>query len=184
MTLKSTTELTSAERGSAAGAAGDASVVLAGVSTGVGRRRLLRAGLAATPVILAVSGRSAMATTSCPTKGLSPLAWQSLTNGGTQPIPANCSHTVTANSRGNSPGGWKPQVTAGKIAPSWPAACVPYSGYVTGAGCNSSTAFSSGTKFNQIFVGSPFTQFASKSFSEIFLGSGTSTGSVMNVNSI
>ena len=147
-------------------------------SSGVGRRRLLRAGLAATPVVLAVSGRSAMASTACPTTGLSPLAWHSLTKGGTQAIPQNCSHTVTPGQGGTSPGGWKPQVSAGKIAPSWPATCVPFAGYVSGQGCNSSTNFTTGTKFNQIFVGSPFTTFADWSFSNIFLGSGTSTGSV------
>lgn len=70
--------------------------------TGIARRRLLRAGLAAGPVVLAVSGRSAMAGTCA--KGLSPLAWNSLA-----PTGADCqltSHTVKTNSLGKSPAGW------------------------------------------------------------------------------
>lgn len=173
MTLKSNTDVVPVET-TEVSETPTAAVVAA---LGVGRRRLLRAGLAATPVILAVSGRSAMASTSCPTKNLSPLAWNSLTMGGTRAIPQNCSHTVTPSAGGWSPGGWKPQTSAGKIDPPWPATCVPYAGYSSGQGCNSSTNFSTGTKFNQIFTGSTST-FGSSSFSQILLGSGTSTGSL------
>ena len=161
MSLKSSTELTATEAAAPAG--------VAAVSSGVGRRRLLRAGLAATPVVLAVSGRSAMASTACPTKGLSPMAWHSLTMGGTRAIPANCSHTVTPAQGGNSPGGWKPQ-SNGMISPSWPATCVPFAGYQPGGSSTSTTNFNTGTKFNQIFVGSSYTQFASNSFSSILQG--------------
>lgn len=72
--------------------------------TGVARRRLLRAGLAAGPVVLALSGRSAMATGTC-AKGLSPLAWNSLA-----PDGKNCSitsHTVTPVGTGSNPEYWK-----------------------------------------------------------------------------
>jgi hypothetical protein len=71
--------------------------------SGIARRRILRAGLAA-PVVLAVSGRSAMAGT-CPTL-LSPAAWNSLApQGGDCNIP---SHTVNRNAPGKSPGFWAP----------------------------------------------------------------------------
>ena len=70
--------------------------------SGIARRRILRAGLAA-PVVLAVSGRSAMAGDCA--KGLSPLAWNSLAPNGT-----NCyvnSHTVGLNTLGGSIVYWK-----------------------------------------------------------------------------
>ena len=51
--------------------------------TGIARRRLLRAGLAAGPVVLALSGRSALACTTNPPQGLSAAAWASFqANGG------------------------------------------------------------------------------------------------------
>jgi hypothetical protein len=74
--------------------------------SGIARRRLLRAGAAAVPVALTLSGRSAMAAVGDPCeKGLSPLAWASLA-----PDRTNCkknSHTVTANTVGESPSVWK-----------------------------------------------------------------------------
>ena len=75
--------------------------------TGIARRRLLRAGLAATPVILTLSGRSAMAAVSSDdcAKGLSPMAWNSLAPDGT-----NCrvnSHTVTVNTLGQPISYWQ-----------------------------------------------------------------------------
>lgn len=122
-------------------------------ATGIARRRLLRAGLAAGPVVLALSGRSAMANTgaSC-AKGLSPLAWNSLAPDGT-----NCkltSHTVSASQLGVSPGNWKPNGN-NKLTLRWPTSCVPYSGYVPGdqPQKNSSPNWASGTKYNQIFTG-------------------------------
>jgi hypothetical protein len=148
---------------------------------GVARRRLLRAGLAAAPVSLAVSGRSAMATvstSSCP-KGLSPLAWNSLTKNGTQ---ANCmtpSHNVGTNPLGRSPGYWKPTSNANGNCnvsspggPTWPAVVVPYEGYtgassVTFSGGLSNAAWATGTKFNSVFVGSS----DSRSFSRILIDS-------------
>jgi hypothetical protein len=87
---------------------------------GIARRRLLRAGLAATPVILAVSGRSAMAA-SCQQGGLSPLAWNSLAPDGTNCVAV--SHTVTSNALGRSPGFWTPNANGHAQtfqAPKWP----------------------------------------------------------------
>src|SRR5450830_20827 len=71
---------------------------------GIGRRRLLRAGLAAAPVVLAVSGRSAMAA-NCPS-GLSELTQLSVCPNG-QWIGSS-HHTLTNGVLGLSPGYWKP----------------------------------------------------------------------------
>ncbi len=83
-------------------------------ASGMARRRLLRAGLAATPVILTLSGRSAMAAVgdACE-KGLSPLAWNSLAPDGT-----NCkmnSHTVTKNTLGQTPVYWDGATNGSRI---------------------------------------------------------------------
>jgi hypothetical protein len=75
--------------------------------TGIARRRLLRAGVAAVPVVLALSGRSAMAGQgdTC-AKGLSPLAWNSLAPDGS--ICKMNSHTVeSSGTLGNTPSYWK-----------------------------------------------------------------------------
>lgn len=82
--------------------------------TGIARRRLLRAGLAATPVILTLSGRSAMAAAgdSCQ-KGLSPLAWNSLAPDGT--VCTQNSHTVTPNNLGDTPAQWDQKATPSNI---------------------------------------------------------------------
>lgn len=70
----------------------------------IGRRRLLRAGLAATPVILAVSGRSAIAATCSGLSGPT-IASLSPDNG----VTCNASsHSVSSNPLGLSPGFWKP----------------------------------------------------------------------------
>jgi len=76
---------------------------------GIGRRRLLRAGLAATPVVLAVSGRSAMAAV-CPNDGLSAATWASINPSGDGVTCIASSHTHTASSSkiGFSPAYWKP----------------------------------------------------------------------------
>jgi len=117
--------------------------------TGIARRRLLRAGMAAVPVALTVSGRSAMANGAC-IGGLSPLAWNSLAPDGT-----NCqstSHTVTSNTLGVSHGNWKPNGN-NKLSQPWPATCIPFAGYTSGM-CSSACAdqdWASGTKFNEIF---------------------------------
>jgi hypothetical protein len=71
----------------------------------IGRRRLLRAGLAATPVVLAVSGRSAMAQTNgC--VGLSLATWNSVCPNGA--FIGSSHHTLTSSRLGLSPGYWKP----------------------------------------------------------------------------
>ena len=72
---------------------------------GIARRRLLRAGMAAAPVVLTLSGRSAMAAKgdAC-AKGLSPMAWNSLAPNGT--TCEQTSHTVNSSTLGNSPSAW------------------------------------------------------------------------------
>jgi hypothetical protein len=70
---------------------------------GIARRRLLRAGLAATPVVLTLSGRSAMAATGDPCAGLSGAAWTSLVNNGTCTMN---SHTVASTTIGSRPVFW------------------------------------------------------------------------------
>lgn len=139
-------------------------IAVAPISAGLARRRLLRAGLVAAPVVLAVSGRSAMATsfTNC-AKGLSPMAWNSLTANSGQNCPTNPSHAVNPNTPGLSPGYWKPNGANANnctVAGNWPTACIPYVGYAPGSGnisvghAPSDAAFwATGTKFNAIFGG-------------------------------
>ena len=76
--------------------------------SGIARRRLLRAGAAAVPVALTLSGRSAMAGTCA--RGLSPLAWNSLAPNGTNCYSA--SHTVTPKTTGRDPLWWKDRTSA------------------------------------------------------------------------
>lgn len=83
----------------------DTSAVVSGLRGGIGRRRLLRAGLAAAPVILAVSGRSAMAAPCAP--GLSEPTLRSLDPDGDGDC-AFSSHQVYSYKLGLSPGYWKP----------------------------------------------------------------------------
>jgi hypothetical protein len=144
------------------------------------RRRLIRAGLSAAPVILALSGRSALATgTSCGAKGLSPLAWSSLSpNGdGTCNVP---SHTIQRNVLGKSPGLWMPNCggNANVFQVNWPASVKPFSAYDASLlykGIAADDArWATGTKFNA-FIASYNGMFAggigspSSSFSRILL---------------
>ncbi len=69
----------------------------------IARRRLLRAGMAAAPLMLAVSGRSAMATNTDTPVGLSPMAWNSVAPNGTF---VAVSHTVGTHKLGESPDHW------------------------------------------------------------------------------
>ena len=139
-------------------------------SAGIARRRLLRAGLAAAPVVLAVSGRSAMATaaTGNCAKGLSPMAWNSIA----PDANGNCavaSHTVLRNVLGKSPGNWRPNKEGKTFQAVWPSpTCIPFRDY------NSATIYremswtdirwDTGTKFNTIFGGSE-----ARSFSRILI---------------
>lgn len=152
---------------------------------GIARRRLLRAGMAAAPVILAVSGRSAMATSSTTPVGLSPMAWASVAPNGTY---IGSSHTVGTNPLGKSPGFWTPN-TGGNAAtfqaPKWPVA--PFDAVQTKIRSGSSyvyvskswdnydfaafkgvasddSGFANGVKFNSVFAGGD-----SRSFSRILL---------------
>ena len=109
--------------------------------TGIARRRLLRAGLAAVPVVLAVSGRSAMAGTSCnAVTGLSPLAWASMAPNGTC---VGTSHTITGNPLGKSPGHWTPNANGKTFQPDfrWPVS--PFDCVVTKVGNGNNAPFES-----------------------------------------
>ncbi len=135
---------------------------------GISRRNLLRAGLSAAPVVLAVSGRSAMATTCA--KGLSPLAWNSLAPNG---ACNEASHTVTTNTLGVSPEFWKPNKNGATFqTPAWPTGVAPFQTIImrTHAGINKTvdwnrsryldyygiswdaTGWDTGKKFNSIFT--------------------------------
>jgi len=158
--------------------------------TGIARRRLLRAGLAAAPVVLAVSGRSAMAATNCTAaKGLSPMAWASMAPKGTC---IGSSHTIEGNALGRSPGFWTPNVGGsaqtfqGDLMWRWPVApfdrvmteinhvlvprywnSYPYNDF-KGVAANDS-GFNNGAKFSSVFGGSD-----SRSFSRILIAESAS----------
>lgn len=152
--------------------------------TGIGRRRLLRAGLSTAPVMLAVSGRSAMAVGACDSgKGLSPMAWASVKPDGHMCAP-NMSHTVGRNTLGQSPNYWRP-VTVGVNysgtpvvyafpgATYWPSTLVhPFTAYSSGNStqwfnmAENDPRWASGTKFQSIFGGSE-----TRSFSQILIAS-------------
>lgn len=145
---------------------------------GVGRRPLLRAGLVATPVVLAVSGRSAMAAV-CPT-GLSPLTMASLDPNHTGECAAS-SHHVFTNTLGLSPGYWKPNCNGQTFQPPHPWPISPFhlikttdnKTYVWNRGnyldykniAKDAAGWATGTKYNNIFTSS----FSSRSFSRILL---------------
>ncbi len=96
-------------------------------ATGIARRRLLRAGLAAGPVVLALSGRSAMACTgSTPPKGLSAAAWASFeANGGC--AAKSFSVPVKQYALCGTPNTWNPKKNPGCVK-NWPSRyCVPFS---------------------------------------------------------
>lgn len=128
-------------------------------SAGIARRRLIRAGFAAAPVILSLSGRSAMAQTAgCGAKGLSPMAWNSIAPGadGKCTIP---SHTVNRGVLGRSPGFWKPNCGGNANVfqnPQWPVPTVTpfptYSPNTNYRSCTAAMEWDKGTKFNEIFV--------------------------------
>jgi len=155
------------------------------VQGGIARRRLLRAGLAAAPVALAVSGRSAMAGTSCGSvKGLSPLAWASMAPNGTC---VDSSHTINGNPLGKSPGYWTPNASGQTFQPPYPWPVAPFDKVRTQVGNGSDAVyetkywnpdiytdfkgvaandagFANGAKFKDVFGGSE-----GRSFSRILL---------------
>lgn len=135
-------------------------VVGRAVEAGLARRRLIRAGLAAAPVVLALSGRSAMATGStgagCGAKGLSPMAWSSIAPGADGTCTA-LSHHVGRNTLGRSPGFWKPNTggSANVFQGPWPAPTItPFSAYVAGSSysgiSDTDARWATGTRFNQV----------------------------------
>lgn len=152
--------------------------------SGIGRRRLLRAGLAATPVVLAVSGRSAMAQTACPT-GLSGPTFASInpSGDGVTCITSSHTHTVSSNSRlGLSPGYWKPNPEGQTFQPPYPWPIPPFTRirrqtwnptiYLSYRNIASNDdCWKSGRKYNSVFVGSS----DSRSFSRILLDDNGST---------
>lgn len=93
--------------------------------TGIARRRLLRAGMAAAPVVLALSGRSAMACDVSRPKGLSPLAWASFeANGGC--AASSLSVPVQNYALCGNPDSWNCHKNPGCIK-HWPINdCVPF----------------------------------------------------------
>lgn len=156
---------------------------------GIARRRLLRAGLAATPVLLAVSGRSAMAQTSCP-GGLSEMTMKSVCPDGEF---IGTSHThVTSGFVGKSPGYWKPNPNGQTFQPPYPWPIAPFTTIEMTVNNNSrsvatietvnwdpnqyqqykgiasdAAGWMTGTKYNAIFEES----FVTRSFSRILLDS-------------
>lgn len=151
----------------------------------IARRRLLRAGMAAAPLMLAVSGRSAMATNTGTPVGLSPMAWNSVAPNGTL---VAVSHTVGINDLGKSPGFWTPNANGnGQTfqAPKWPVDPFDSVETLTGNGTDaerlskswstypfdafkgvsaSDPGFANGAKFNSVFAGGD-----ARSFSRILL---------------
>ena len=127
---------------------------------GLARRRLIRAGLAAAPVVLSLSGRSAMAMTgNCGAKGLSPMAWSSISPG----ADGNCialSRQPGRSVLGRSPGFWKPNTGLSANVfqgPVWPLnttpSIKPFPAYQGGSytGILSDDArWAKGTKFNAV----------------------------------
>lgn len=153
--------------------------------SGIGRRRLLRAGLAATPVILAVSGRSAMAQ-SCPT-GLSPLTFASInpSGDGVTCITSSHAHTVSSTSSlGLSPRYWKPITEGQTFMPPYPWPIPPFTTvgnqnwdpalYLSYNNIGSNNeCWMSGRTYNNVFAGSS----DGRSFSRILLDDSESTAS-------
>lgn len=119
--------------------------------TGIARRRLLRAGLAAAPVVLAVSGRSAMAqTVSC--SGLSDLTFNSLVQAdGTCRVPSG--PVSVARAIGEPPATWTPS-SSGTLSRAWPAGILPYKNFPSNPPpAISSNPWEKGTLFQALFSG-------------------------------
>lgn len=92
---------------------------------GIGRRRLLRAGLAAAPVVLAVSGRSAMAAAACPLNMSGPTA-ASLDPDHDGNCIYSSHHAVNNKALGRSPGFWKPNPEDRTFQPPYPWPIAPF----------------------------------------------------------
>lgn len=153
-------------------------------SAGIGRRRLLRAGLAATPVVLTLSGRSAMAQTAgC--AGLSELTWRSICPDG-QLIASSHQASVHSSRLGRSPGYWKPNPDGQTFQSPYPWPISPFTTIKTTRDRTYSweptnyltykkiapdaDGWATGTKYNTIFT----TSSDQRSFSRILLdGNGT-----------
>lgn len=146
---------------------------------GIGRRRLLRAGLAAAPVVLAVSGRSAMAA-ACPAIISGPTK-TSLDPDNDGNCIESSHHPVSNKSAGKSPRHWKPNPNGQTFQPPYPWPIDPFVSITTTQGATlgwhpggyreykqiakDAEGFASGTKYHQIFMAS----FETRSFSRILL---------------
>lgn len=148
--------------------------------TGVGRRRLLRAGVAAAPVMLALSGRSAMAATCPPT--MSAPTQRSLDPGMTENCIVSSHHPETAGSArpGFAPAFWTPKPVGQTFQPPYPWSVSPFtkltiarksyswnpSSYLYYKDIASNDpCWATGVKFNNVFTSS----FDKRSFSRILL---------------
>lgn len=154
----------------------------------IGRRRLLRAGLAATPVVLAVSGRSAMAAT-CPT-GLSPATMASLDPDGDGTCIEFSHHTLSSNALGKSPDYWTPIAGSQTFLSPYPWPVAPFDSikttedktyywspdnYLTYQNIASNAAgWATGATYKDIFAGAD-----SRSFSRILLDDKTSVAAYL-----
>src|SRR5450830_1278605 len=146
----------------------------------IGRRRLLRAGLAATPVVLAVSGRSAMAA-ACPAS-MTLSTMNSLDPDVNGVCIESSHHPLSSITLGKSPVYWKPNPNGQTFQPPyrWPLA--PFTDIKTSDGkktfhwstCNylscstissDAAGWMSGTIYKAIFIGDSET----RSFSRILL---------------
>ena len=148
--------------------------------TCMGRRRLLQVGLAATPVVLAVSGRSAMAAP-CFSPPMSAAVYASLNIAGTNECVASSHHPVSSFTAGRSPGFWTPNPIGQTFQPPYAWTISPFTKIktISGSTCTwnagsyltykdlpkDATGWSTGTRYNALFKES----FDRRSFSRILL---------------
>lgn len=144
---------------------------------GVGRRRLLRGGLVAAPVVLALSGRSAMAA-ACPSP-LTPALIASLDPDGNFDCAVS-SHHVVISTFGRSPSFWRPNPLGQTFQPPYPWSIAPFSKLTIGRKssswnkslylsykdiASSDPCWATGTKFRDVFTNAS----DQRSFSRILL---------------
>ena len=91
-----------------------------------GRRKFVSAA-AAVPIVLAVSGRSALACTT-PGTGLSLVAWCSVHPKGASGAALNLSHAPKGTNIGHKPDDWRPKFYYNQVCftKQWPTSCKPF----------------------------------------------------------
>lgn len=151
---------------------------------GVGRRRLLRAGLAAAPVVLTLSGRSAMAA-NCPPSPMSGPTQDSLDPNMTGNCAVSSHHPETQTQPGLSPSAWQPKSTGQTFQPPYAWAVAPFGRVIVARKSYSwdpsqylsyknigihDPCWATGARFNAVFTSS----FDKRSFSRILLDDPTS----------